>query len=145
MDEKKKGIVSVVIPKYTPIYINKEVDYFADVPVEINSISDDFIPKFAGNGQYFLYANIIEDVVMTCNSILEVDCGVELNIPLSYKYTISTPTELAIQGILVNAGQAVKISVIVTNLSRQSIIIKPKQSVALIAVEPFFKVRSIYG
>jgi dUTPase len=149
--EKKKGYVSSVLPKsplknYQPPLLHK-------VATEI--VVDDlaFVPKYCNpdSAVVDLVANIPDDhtgqrrVALSHRSTVVIDCGFSVKLPYGYKAVIKANQELANHGLIMSAGPQVvdsgqkdRVTVTVTNVGKEIVVINHQDKVAQMWIEPVY-------
>lgn len=118
------------------------------IVTNIKADSDEFIPKYQTENSVCadLLANLKEDnLAMASGECVLIDCGFSMEIPNGYKACIAARSGWASKGLIVNnaPGQIDsdyrgRIKICVTNISENLIVIKNKERIGQIWIEPVY-------
>lgn len=108
--------------------------------------SEEFIPKYAHDSDACcdLRANLEEkEISISSGEIKKIDTGIKIKIPIGYEAQIRCRSGLACKGLMVvngigtiDANYIGKIMVILTNISKNEIVIKHLDKIAQMCIKP---------
>ena len=138
-DNKKSNNVNAKLPNCSA------KDYFVPsinkILTKIKPDSDDFIPVYSNKSTADLRANIPEkEIQLRKGGNVLIDCGFSLEMPPGYKISVSANSDYVAKGIYINNvfSDNNRIRVLVINNSEDVCVIKHKDIIAQIYIEPIY-------
>lgn len=145
-EKKNKNISPLLPPSPANNYFKPNI---IKIATNIKADSEDFIPKYQTDGSVCadLLANLNEEesLVIASNECVLIDCGFSMEIPNGYKACIAARSGWASKGLIVNNGPGQidsdyrgRIKICVTNISDNLLVVKHKERIGQIWIEPVY-------
>ena len=137
-----KGAAKLMGSVRTAAYRSPALDY--DTPVlqkvaaKIKAVDKAFLPAESGAAILKAYIPSGAPIQMPFRTLVEVDCGVDIDLPAGYKLNIQALPGLSAKGVFVTHNKVLgssRVKVYVTNMGREIIMLRNADQIATVEVE----------
>lgn len=145
MKKKKKVVAKTAKTRSTEKDFSEPLIH--KVATKILADDEMFIPKYLSNScSANIFANIkihkVPSIKLPHRAIVSIDCGFSIDIRAGYKIVVTISDYLARKGLIIPNTPCYKmggrVSVILTNIGREIVVISHGDSIANITIEPIY-------
>lgn len=137
-DKKKIGKVTTKLPDCVAKNYHEPNVY--KVKTKIVADDEKFMPKYEDQNLASIYANMSSSAVLPYRSVLEIDAGFDIEIPIGYRCRLQIDSKLASKGMIVTNPicESGRMVVTVVNCGRDLVTVNHGDCIAKLTIEPIY-------